>query len=119
MDAELRQAIDTANRLFKERDSAEFWSQNIIEASRHITTKANWTKFYAYMANPTAFEADIELKTLEDDHEQPDLSYSGDLDLEEIRYGNGPGETIIHVRKKQYATQDDEKEYECDEKVDV
>ena len=110
MDDELREAIETANRLFKERDSAEFWSQNIIDATRHLTKKKNWTKFYAYMANPEAFDPSVELRTIEDAMDKVELSYPDELDLEEVRYGNGPGETIIHVRKKQAVSQDDEKE---------
>jgi hypothetical protein len=95
MDEELRTAIENIQRLFKERDSPEWWSQNIIDASKGITKKENWTKFYAYMYNPETFDPNLTCETLEDCKEA-DLSYDG-LNLEEVRYENG-NETFVHVR---------------------
>ena len=107
MDSELQYAIDTANDLFKTRDSPKFWADNIIEASQHIKKKKNWTKFYAYMANPTAFNPSDDLKTLEDSMEVCDLSYPDYM--EEVRYQNGPSDTVIHVKLRENTTVDDEK----------
>jgi hypothetical protein len=101
MDEELRTAIDELNRLFKERTDAGWWSQNIIDASRNITSKENWTKFYAYMHNPESFDPNKTYMTIEECTEDADLSYPDSL--EEIRYENGP-DTIIHIKVK-----DDEK----------
>ena len=84
MDAELQLAIDTVENLFKTRDSPEFWSGNIIEASQHIKKKENWTKFYSYMANPSAFNANDTLKTIEDAMEECDLSYPDDMEEDEF-----------------------------------
>ena len=110
MDAELQLAIDNAERLFKTRDSPEFWSENIIEASRHIKKKENWTKFYAYMANPTAFDPADTLQTIEDAREECDLSYPENIEV--VEYKNGPEDTIIHVKYRSCLSQDDEKTQE-------
>ena len=107
MDAELSLAINNVDRLFKNRDSPEFWSENIIEASSHIQKKENWTKFYAYMANPSAFNPNDNLQTIEDAMEECDLSYPDFM--EEVRYQNGPEETIIHIKKREPLSQEDEK----------
>ena len=116
MDAELQLAINTVEHLFKTRDSPEFWSSNIIDASRHIQKKENWTKFYAYIANPTAFNANDSLKTIEDCMEECDLSYPDYM--EEIRYTNGT-DTTIHIKHRPRLSQDDEKtQPEC-EKIPV
>ena len=99
MNAELQKAIHTAERLFKERNSAEWWGANIIDAGRCLQTKQNWTKFYAYLSNPSTFNPNIEYKTLEDEESELDqvtLDYE-DLGMKEYRFENG-NETIIHVR---------------------
>ena len=110
MNAELKQAIDTAERLFKERDSAEWWGANIIDAGKCLRTKQNWTKFYAYLSNPAEFNPDIEHKTLYDEEcgvEQLTMDYD-ELGLQEHRFENGT-ETIIHVRNTRLPQGDDEK----------
>ena len=43
INSELKLAIDSLNQLFNERDSPEWWSQNIIEASKHLKKKEDWT----------------------------------------------------------------------------
>ena len=105
MNDELRTAIGELNRLFKERNSSEWWSQNIIDASKNITTKSNWTKFYSYMYSPENFDPNQTMLTVEDCKEKADLSYPEGL--EEIRYVNG-NETTIHVKVKPVDV-DDEK----------
>ena len=112
MDGELKTAIDRLKILFKERDSAEWWSQNIIDASQDIKKKENWTKFYSYMHNPENFDPNIDLKTMEDCEEEIDLSYPEGL--EAIRYKNG-NETTIHVRVKKQESDSDS--VENDEKT--
>ena len=111
MNAELQKAIHTAERLFKERNSAEWWGANIIDAGRCLQTKQNWTKFYAYLSNPSTFNPNIEYKTLEDDEEseldQITLDYE-DLGMKEYRFENG-NETIIHVKNMRVPQVDDEK----------
>ena len=105
MDEELKEAIDKLNSLFRERNSAESWADNIIAASKNLTKKKNWTKFYAYMASPTTFDPDREYKTIEECNEIPDLKYPDGL--EAVEYKNGT-ETFIHVRR----VVEDEKEEE-------
>ena len=111
MNAELQNAIHTAERLFKERNSAEWWGANIIDAGKCLQTKQNWTKFYAYLSNPSTFNPNIEYKTLEDDEEseldQVTLDYD-DVGLKEYRFENG-NETIIHVKNMRVPQVDDEK----------
>jgi len=107
MDEELKVAIDRLNTLLKERNSPEWWSDNIIDASKDLKKKKNWTKFYSYMSNPEAFDHTVEHKTIEEVDEKPDLEYPDEL--EEIRYMNGP-DTIIHVKRKVDDEEYDEKE---------
>ena len=107
MDDELRTAISRLKTLFTERDSAEWWSQNIIDASRDITKKENWTLFYAYMHNPEAFDPTRKYETIEDSPEEVDLSYPEGL--EAVEYKNGT-ETTIHVRRVLVDENDDEKQ---------
>ena len=103
MDDDLRTAIEELDKLFAERSDAGWWSQNIIDASKHIKSKNSWTKFYAYMYSPQNFDPSNTYTTIEDCKEEADLSLH--RDLEEIRYENGP-DTIIHVRVR---NQEDEK----------
>jgi len=114
MNADLELAIEKLNQLFNDRDSAEWWSQNIIDASQHLKKQEDWTKFYAYMANPAGFDASINLPTLDTCMEDVDLSY--DNGMEAVRYQNGL-DTIIHVRRKPKS--EDEKIDRDDEKEDV
>ena len=109
MDYELQLAIDKANKLFKERDSAEWWSQNIIDASNHITKQSNWTKFYSFIANPTMFDPNIELPTF--DPMQVEVPRLPDGLTEEF-FKNGSDYTV-HIKNKMNTFQID------DEKTDV
>ena len=103
MEDDLRTAIEELDKLFAERSDAGWWSQNIIDASKHIKSKNSWTKFYAYMYSPQNFDPSNTYTTIEDCKEEADLSLH--RDLEEIRYENGP-DTTIHVRVR---NQEDEK----------
>ena len=102
MNDELKFAIDTVNKLFDQRDGAEWWADNIIEASKHLTRMTDWTKFYAYLANPDQFDPNEELTPIGDDPMEIDAYPSH---MKEIRYQNGT-ETIIHVKNLRF---DDEK----------
>ena len=103
MEDDLRTAIDTLNKLFAERSDAGWWSQNIIDASKHIRSKDSWTKFYAYMYSPQNFDPNRTYETIEECKEEADLSLH--RDREEVRYENGP-DTTIHVKVRD---QEDEK----------
>ena len=95
MEDDLRTAISELNTLFGERSDAGWWSQNIIDASKHIKSKESWTKFYAYMYSPQNFDPSNTYTTIEDCKEEADLSLHHDL--EEVIYQNGP-DTTIHVK---------------------
>ncbi len=110
MDEELKTAIDRLNTLLKERNSPEWWSDNIIDASKDLKKKKNWTKFYAYMTNPANFDPRVDLKTISDCDEKANL-YSP-YEREAIEYKN-VNDTLIHVRKKH---QPDSSSPEIDEK---
>ena len=103
MTEDLKRAIELVNKLFDERDGAEWWSQNIIDASLHLTESSDWTKFYAYMANPAQFDPNAELEPLGDSSMEVDFQYP--THMKEFRYQNG-NETIIHVKNMEI---DDEK----------
>ena len=111
MTPDLKLAIEKVNFLFQERDGAEWWSANIIEASAHLTDQKDWTKFYAYTAAPHKFNPNEELKPIGDDPMEIDFKYPDFM--KEIRVQNG-NETIIHIKNMKLYDESDE----CDEKVD-
>ena len=110
MQPDLRKAIDTVDKLFKERSQPEWWADNIIEAGKHVKSANSWTKFYAYLSNPGKFDPDVEMETIGDSLDNMELEPLP-AQLEEIRVQNGV-ETFIHVRNMQVDTIE-----ECDEKV--
>ena len=97
-------AVDLHEKLRFERDDPGYWSQNIIDASKLLVTKRDWTLFYAYLAQGKDFDREREYVTMEDVilDPRPELH----PDIEEIYYHNGE-ETTIHVRRKRDV--DDEK----------
>ena len=68
------------------------------------------------MANPSAFDANDSLKTIEDAMEECDLSYPDYM--EEVRYQNGT-DTTIHIKRRPRLSQDDEKTQPDSETIPV
>ena len=59
-------AIDRVKKLFKDRSDPGFWADNIIEASRDLTSKHDWSRFYSYITNPTTYNPNETIVTLDD-----------------------------------------------------
>ena len=99
-------AIEKINKLLSERNSPEWWAQNVIDSSRLLETQRDWTLFYSYLVDPKNFDKNRhkEFKTMLDIPipEEPKLH----PDLVEERFQNGPHDTIIIVRRR---SDDDEK----------
>ena len=108
---ELDLALKKLDALFKTRDSPEWWSQNIIDASRHLTDPTDWTKFYKYMADPDRFDENEPAPPMSHEEflEAEQLLRSLPPELEEVRYENGQ-EVTIHLKNRRTThSQDDEK----------
>lgn len=105
MDA-IDRAIAKHQEMLTEHNSPEDWADNIIEASKLLETKNDWTIFYAYLGDKEHFDKNKKYVTMED--VECDPIPPCDPRLEEVFYQNGPAETIIHVRRIE--TSDDEKE---------
>ena len=107
---DLQLAIKKLNRLFNDRSSAEWWAQNIIDGTAHLTDPKDWTQIYSYMANPKIFDPNATVPAMsEEDVVATQKMLGAPTGFEEVRYQNGPEETIIHVRKTTQPNQDDEK----------
>lgn len=98
-------AIEELNKLLGERNTPEWWSANVIDASKLLITTRDWTLFYSYLADKEHFDKDKEFVTLAD-IDIPDIP-ALHPDLVETRYQNGPHETIIIVKRR--VEVDDEK----------
>ena len=94
MTEDLKLAIQLVDKLFNERDGAEWWAANIEDASKHLTDPSDWTRFYSYMANPEQFDPNAQLQTIED---SMDIDYQYPSHMKEVVYKNG-SDTIIHVK---------------------
>lgn len=101
MSPELTAAIKKTERLFKERDSAEDWGRNIIEASREINSMNDWTLFYSYLTNPDHFDPAQKLETLDVNAEIEGPPAGMKIET----YKNGTDVDIVYKR-----IQDDEKQ---------
>ena len=66
MTEDLQRAIELVTKLFDERDGADWWSANIIEASRHLKEQNDWSPFYSYLANPECFDPNAKLEVIDD-----------------------------------------------------
>ena len=103
-------AIERVKRLFRERSDPGFWSDNIIQASRDLETKHDWSRFYSYITNPRTYDPAAQIVTL-DDMIDPLPAIPAYEDCFEVKeYKNGPLETIIHVRRKDSQEDDEKKE---------
>ena len=111
MTPELARAILKTKALFKERDRAEDWSQNILEGSEGLSSRDDWTRYYTFLADPEGFDPDTPVGETINPAETIDPLPST---LKSFETQNGT-ETIIHVRNVDWMNQEEEKT-EDDEK---
>ena len=105
-------AIERVKRLFRERSDPGWWADNIQEASRDIPldSKYDWSRFYSYITNPSGFNERTVFPTLDDLTEKLTEIPKYEDCLEVVEYPNGPGETVIHVKRKTEESDDEKKE---------
>ena len=108
----LDRAIAKHQELIIERDSPEFWADNIIDASKFLESDNDWTIFYAYLGDKDNYDKTKTYVTMNDVECDP-IPPCHPL-LEEIMYKNGPAETIIHVKRLPDPVEDEQD----DEKVE-
>ena len=102
MSPELEKAIARTQMLFKERDTSEDWSQNIIEGSAGLSTPRDWLLFYSFLNNPGEFDPDAVLVPAEEAVIPPP-----DPQYKVVEYQNGTDTTIVYERRKE--EEEDEK----------
>ena len=102
--ADISTAIRETHALFKRRNSAEDWAQNLIDGSRTVKTPEQWTKYYAFIANPQNYDPNHEYKVAP--LVKPGSYPAGQ---KEVRYQNGPDE-YIYVTNVTTAANDEEDE---------
>jgi len=108
MTEDLQLAIKKVDKLFNDRDGAEWWAENIIEASRHLTDSNDWTLFYSYLSNPSQFDPNAKLEVIDDKME---IEFEYPPNMKEFFYKNGV-DTIIHVKNMSISgDSDDEKTF--------
>ena len=96
-------AIAKHQQLLTDRDSPEYWADNIIEASEMLRTEHDWTIFYAYLSDKDNYDKKKKYVTMADVVCDPIPPCHPNM--EEVIYQNGNAETIIHIKRKE----DDEK----------
>ena len=102
-------AIDFTEKLFKQNNTPEDWSDNIIKGSEKLKTPLEYGNYVNWLTNSNDFQVkhEIEFASVDDDilekHEYPE-------GIEEIIHKNG-NDYIIHVRNNHFGepSQDDEK----------
>jgi len=62
----VKTTIEFYEKLCDERPGAAFWSDNIVEASRTLTSHNNHANFYNYLSNPSNFKYKENIHTLGD-----------------------------------------------------
>lgn len=108
-----KQAIKRHQELIRRNPNMESWSDNIVAASRDLTTPDDWKAFYQYLTYPnrdiSEFEPDFSLRTLGDLSLEEIAIPSLPEELEEVCYKNGTDTIIIVQKKNQNTSEDDEK----------
>ena len=94
MTPELVRAIAKTKALFKERNRAEDWSQNIVEGSEGLSSRDDWTRYYNFLADPEGFDPEAPVGQTINPAETIEPLPST---LKSFETQNGT-ETIIHVR---------------------
>ena len=103
MSPELTEAIERTKQLFIDRCRSEDWGQNIIQGSRGIQTVSDWTKYYSFLSNPTGFDENAEIPTINGE----EVIEGPPPGLEVVEYKNGAETTIVY--KRILESEDDEK----------
>jgi hypothetical protein len=107
-ETDLQYSIRKTKELFRRRQTGEDWARNLLEGSRRLKTVDDWDMYYAFIANPDAYEENkIPARTGTCCvHEGVPTDYP---DFMEVRKVINGGETIIHVINKRSRGEDDEK----------
>ena len=105
-----RLAIKRHKYLMKERVDPSFWSDNIIDASEHLSNDDDWKKFYLYLTNSPIFfneENPTVVQTLGELDTVPIIpAYEENQEVKIIK--NGPCERYVMVNTRG-VDMDDEK----------
>ena len=96
-----KEAIEKLKKLIKEHRTPEVCADNLLKARSYLRDPEDWKKFYSYITNPKGFDPDKTFETLGDLEKIPDIPpYEDCFEINEYR--NGPLETKIHVRNKNF-----------------
>ena len=105
--ADISRAIRETNDLFKRRSDPTFWAANLIDGSKSLKTPEQWTHYYAFISNPNNYDPSKIYKPMDPNET---IIYDKHPNLKVERFGNGPEETIIHLKNMNLREVEDEKE---------
>ena len=98
---EVTKAIAFYEQLCEKRPGAAWWAENIVEASKTLTSHNNHANFYTYLADPEHFAYRPNIKTLQDLNEQELRRIDSELqelcvaDQRTVVYENGTDRTLL------------------------
>jgi len=107
----IMKSIELLKENFKKDNHSRSWASNIIDASKHLSTRTEWCHFYHYLANPNNYSFDC-VVVGQDFCEKPDLTQ--DPRFKTIVYKNGE-EAVIHLKNTELSEESDEKEEKTQE----
>ena len=105
-------SIKILKQNFKKNNHSRSWASNIIDASKHLSTRTEWCHFYHYLANPHNYSFDCVVIGEDLPEESPDLTQ--DPRFKTIIYKNGQ-EAVIHLKNTELPEESDEKEEKTQE----
>ena len=103
--------VKKTTELFKRRNLAEEWANNLIEGSKGLTTGNQWKHFYAWLSNPDNYnEEEVNaLKTIGTEIPSNLEDYPDYMKVETFQNGV---ETLVYVTHKDKEDEEDEKKEE-------
>jgi hypothetical protein len=98
----MKEVFENTLRIFRERNAAEDWSQNLIDASSGITTDEEWNEYVRFLAYPAGRGRPVQGKSVMNN----DAPCTTTVPVKETFYPNGT-ECIIHVQPEREDEEDE------------
>lgn len=95
--------------LFKRRNLAEDWANNLIEGSKGLVTGNQWKHFYAWLSNPNNYN-ELEVNALETVGTELPSNLGDYPDYMKVETFQNGVETLVYVTHKDKGGEDEKKE---------